>query len=120
MACGLPRCLREGAGVTAEPEVVAGGNEISMVSPPSAPGACADFGTVRVGDRLNDGESQSVAAVVAGTGAGQSLEGLEETLELLRRDGWASVRDRHEGAAVSRPRADLDTSAGRVVANRVV
>ena len=91
-----------------------------MVSPPSGRARALIFGIVRVGDRLDDGESQSVAAVVAGTGAAQSLEGLEETLDLLGRDGRAGVRDRHEGVPVAGPGGDLDMSAGGVVADRVV
>ena len=82
--------------------------------------ARGELGAVRGGDRLDDGESQSVSVVVPGTGAAQSLEGLEETLDLFGRDGRAGVRDGHEGAAVAGPGGDLDLSAGGVVADRVV
>ena len=75
---------------------------------------------VRVGDRLDDGESQPVAVVVAGAGAVQSLERLEETLDLLGWNGRAGVRDGHEGMPVTSPGGDLDVSAGGVVADRVV
>jgi hypothetical protein len=91
-----------------------------MVRPPFRSRAYGELGTVRVGDHLDDGESQSVAVVVAGSGAAQSLEGLEETLDLFGRDGPATVRDRHEGVPVAGSGGDVDTSAAGVVAYRVV
>ena len=71
-------------------------------------------------DRVDDREPQSVSATVAGPGAVQSLEWLEETPELFGRDGRAGVRDRHEGVAIAGTGRDLDISTGRVVAERVV
>ena len=79
-----------------------------------------EFGMVRVGDRSDDGESQSVAAVVAGTRAAESLEGLEETLDLFGWDGRAGVRDGQEGVPVAGPGGDRDVATGGVVTDRVV
>ena len=42
-----------------------------------------------------------MSAGVMGAGAAESLEGLEETLDLVGRYGRASVRDRQEGVAVA-------------------
>ncbi len=75
---------------------------------------------VRAGDRPNNRESQSVAVARTGTGVAQSLEGSEETLDLLGRDDRAGVRDRHDGVPVAGRGGDLDISAGGVVAYRVV
>ena len=118
--CGLPRFVRAVASVTPEMAPVAGGNETSMVSPPCGRARVVELGTVRSRDRLDDGESQSVTALVLGTGAAQSLEGLEETLDLLGRDGRAGIRDGHEGVLVAGPGRDLDVSSRGVVADRVV
>ena len=80
----------------------------------------AELGMVRVGDRLDDGESESVAAVVLGTGGAQSLKGLEETLDLFGRDDRPGVRDGQEGMPLADFSGDLDASSGDVVADRVV
>jgi hypothetical protein len=75
---------------------------------------------VRVGDRLDDREPQPMAAVVAGAGPAQPLEGRKEPADLLGRDGGAGVGDRREGVPVAGAGGDLDASESAVVADRVV
>jgi hypothetical protein len=82
--------------------------------------ACNELGTMRVRDRLDDRNSQSVSALVLGTGAVEWLEGLEETLDLFGRYGRAGVSYRCEGVSVAGPGGDFDMSFGGVVADRVV
>ena len=52
-----------------------------------------------------------MAVVVPGTGAPESLEGLEEALELFGRYDRAGVRDGHEGVAVVGAGSDVDLSS---------
>src|SRR6202034_4319398 len=87
----------------------------------SALGSCArdQLGIVRGGDRLDDRESQSVAAVVPGPGTVQALERLEETLDLPGRDRRARVRDRQIAVPVASSGGDLDVATRPVVADRV-
>jgi hypothetical protein len=61
-----------------------------------------------------------VAIGVLGAGAAESLEGLEETLDLFGRDGRAGVRDGQDGVAVEGSTGHFDISSGGVVADRVV
>src|ERR1700722_8442174 len=75
---------------------------------------------VRVGDGLDDRQSQSVSTVVVGTGAVEALEGFEETLDLFGVNGGAGVGDSEDGAVVSGRGGDLNISAGGVVADCVV
>ena len=83
-----------------------------MMSPPSARGHARELGIVSVRDRLDDREAQSVTVVVAGSGAAESLEGLEQALELVGWDGRSAVRDRHEGVPVAGSGGDLEGPPG--------
>ena len=79
-----------------------------------------DGGVVRGGDSLDDGEPEAVPVGVLGSGAAESLEGLEQPLYLIDRDHRAAVGDGHEGVLVADPGGDLDMPAGGVVVDRVV
>jgi hypothetical protein len=75
---------------------------------------------VRVGDRVDDREAEAESVVVVSAAAVESLERLEETLDLLGWDRRAGVRDGEEAVPVAAPGGDLDVSARAVVADRVV
>ena len=91
-----------------------------MVSPPSGSCARVDLGMVRMCDRLDDGESQSVAVVVAGAGAAHRWKGWKR--RWISSGGMVGpvfviVRN---GMPVAGAGGDLEVSSGDVVADRVV
>jgi len=78
-----------------------------------------DRGVVAVGDRLDDGQTDT-GAVSGGAGVrAKALEGLEQAVQLACRDHRAGVRDREHGAARGGVRGDLEPAAGDVVADGV-
>src|SRR5262249_12117399 len=75
-------------------------------------------------DGNGDGDGQSEAVVVVEVppiaGAVESLEGLEEAMDLLRRDHRPRVRDGDDSLDALDPGGDLHPAAGHVVAHGVV
>jgi len=61
-----------------------------------------------------------VAAVAAGAARAESLEGLQQAVDLGRRDGLPGVGHRQDGATAAGPGGDLDVPAGDVVPDGVV
>src|SRR5262249_55134570 len=74
---------------------------------------------VRAGDRIHDREAQPEPVAVAPPLAVESLERLEQPLELRRRDDLPAVLDRQHREAALRRRRDRDPAAGDVVPDRV-
>src|ERR1700733_11266743 len=73
------------------------------------------------GDRPDDRQSQSVVPVLVPAGAVEPLEGLEQTLDLIRWDRQAGVADREHGVvSVCRAGPHLNPAVGDVVLDRVV
>src|SRR5450759_3188737 len=75
---------------------------------------------VSVGYGPDDGQAKSVPAAVDAADGVQPLEGLEEPVDLPRRDRRAAIGDRQNGAAVLLSGGDLDRTAGNVVMHGVV
>ena len=90
-----------------------------MRRPPSAGASGGDGGVVGVGDRLDDGEAETEAVSVVGAAGVESLERLEDPLELARRDRRAGVRDGEDGATVAGVGCELDVAAVDVVVDGV-
>ena len=72
------------------------------------------------GDGLDNGEAQAESVVVACPIAGDSLEGLEETVDLVRGQGRAGVGDSERGESVTVLYGHPYTPAGIVVTQGVV
>ena len=75
-------------------------------------------GVVGDGDGADDGQSEAV--VVVDAGAVESLAGVEKSVDLLRRDHRAGVRDGDDSLVALDPGGDLHPAAGHVVAHGVV
>src|SRR5580658_11078826 len=86
----------------------------------SGPGARRGGGAVGGGDGADDGQAEAVAAVAAGRARAQPLEGLEQAVDLGRRDDLPGVGHRQDCAAVAGRGGDPDVPAGDVVADAVV
>jgi len=74
-----------------------------------------DPGVVPVGDRLDDGKTETAAVSGGALVRAQALEGLEQAVELAGRDHGAGVRDREDGAARGGVRGDLESASRNVV-----
>lgn len=74
-------------------------------------------GVVGDGDAADDG--QSAAVVVVDAGAVESLEGIEDAVDLLERDHRPGVRDGDDGLVALDPGGDLHPAARHVVAHNV-
>jgi len=75
-------------------------------------------GAVGAGDGADDGQSESVSVSVGLPDSlnAESLEGLEETFDLVGWDHWSGVSYRDGCLACGRCRCYLDPASGRVVA----
>ena len=82
-------------------------------------GVRRDRGLVRVGDCLDDREAETEAVAVARASRVESLERLEDPLELARRDYRPRVGDGEDGVTVARFGREVDVSADDVVADGV-
>ena len=82
-------------------------------------GARGDGRLVRVGNRLDDGEAETEAVAVVGASGIESLEWLEDPLELARRDLRAGVGDGEDGVTVAGVGCEADAAAVDVVVDGV-
>ncbi len=73
-----------------------------------------------VGDRLNDGEAETKTVRAGRSCCVESLEWLEDPLELAHRNRRAGVGDGEDGVTVARVGCELDASAVDVVVDGVV
>jgi hypothetical protein len=72
------------------------------------------------GDGPDDGQAKAVAAVAPGLARTESLEGLEQAVDLGGRDDRPGVADRQDGPAAAGPGTDQDISAWDVVPHGVI
>jgi hypothetical protein len=100
--------------------VLSRGGEADLdVEAAPGPGSGGDGGAVGVRDRAHDREPEPEAVRAARPGSVESLERLEEPIELVRRDLRAGVPDGEDGAVVERRGREADAAAVDVVADRI-
>jgi hypothetical protein len=74
---------------------------------------------VTVGDRLDDGKSESDAISGGAWVRAKALKGLEQAVDLARWNHGAGVRDRQDCAARGGMRSEIDSAMGNVVTDGV-
>ena len=75
---------------------------------------------MRGGDGRGDGQAEAVAVTPACAARPEPLEGLEQPVDLGRRDDLPGVGHQHHGAGVARPGGDEDIPACDVMPDGVV